>query len=314
MRDSRTNYLIVGTVLVTLLATLVVWLGMLSGIAQPTNHYYLEFENVMGLTEGAQILYEGYPVGEIETIRFTRRSDLSVYRLGIAVREDWNIPKDSLAVITQAGFLSAMVIDIQNGRSPEILQPGDRIPSQGATNILTTMTSVAHQLGELANTSLKPLLNNLTDGTDSLGILAQDAPVILGNLKTFTAQLNGTTNQLNTLIAQSGGHVDTILSNVESASGNVSDLTTDFRKTSKRVDRLVYSMNTLLVKNQQHIEQSISDLHHTLEVMASHAQEISYNLEATTRNMNEFTSELRRNPGVIIRGKQFRDDHAIVHD
>ncbi|GJL55052.1 MAG: hypothetical protein NPIRA02_21840 [Nitrospirales bacterium] len=314
MRDSRTNYLIVGTVLLTLLGTLVVWLGMLSGIAQPTNHYYLEFENVMGLTEGAQILYEGYPIGRIETIQFTRRPDLSAYRLGITVREDWNIPKDSLAVITQAGFLSAMVIDIQNGHSTEILKPGDQIPSQGATNILTTMTTVAHQLGELANTSLKPLLDNLTDGTDSLEALAHDAPIILGNLKIFTAQLNDTTSQLNTLIKQSGGHVDTILSDVESASGDVSDLTADFRKTSKRVDRLVYSMNALLAKNQQNIDQSISDLHHTLEVMASHVQEVSYNLETTTRNLNEFTSELRRNPGVIIRGKKFRDDHALVHD
>ncbi|GJL65770.1 MAG: hypothetical protein NPIRA05_07410 [Nitrospirales bacterium] len=314
MRDIRKHYLIVGTFLVVLLGTLIVWLGMLSGITRPTHLYYLEFDNVMGLTEGAQILYEGYPVGEIETIRFTRGPTTAGYRLGISIREDWNIPKDSLAMITQAGFLSAVVIDIHEGHSPQMLRPGDQIPSQGATNILTTMASVANQLSELADTSLKPFLDNLTDGSSSLDTLAQDAPIILGNLKTFTTHLNDTTEQLNTLIEQSGGHVDTILNNVQNASGNVSELTTDFRRTSKRLDRLVSSMNALVVKNQKDIDHSISDLHHTLEVVASHVQEISYNLEATTRNMNELTAELRQNPGVIIRGKKIRDDHESEYD
>lgn len=49
---------------------------------------------------------------------------------------------------------------------------------------------------------------------------------------------------------------------------------------------------------------SIGDLHHTLEVVASHVREISYNIEATTRNLNEFTAQIRRDPGVIIRGRE----------
>ena len=313
MRDSRKSYLIVGTFLLGLLCTLIVWLSMLSGITTATNRYVMEFENVMGLTEGAQILYEGYPVGEIEHIVLTRGPETSVYRLEVAIRDGWTIPQDSLAVITQAGFLSAVVIDIHEGHSRQMLNPGDCIPSQGATNILTTMSSVVTQLGELANTSLKPLLDNLTDGTGSLETLSQDAPVILANLKTFTAHLNETTNQLNTLIEQSGGHVDMILTDVETASGNVSNLTTDFRKTSRRLDKLLFTMNTLVSKNQKDIDHSIGDLHHTLEVVANHVQEISYNLEATTRNMNELTAEIRRNPGVIIRGKDFQENLDIIN-
>ena len=138
-------------------------------------------------------------------------------------------------------------------------------------------------------------------------------PVILANLKTFTSQLNDTTHRLNDLIDQSGGHVDTILTDVETASGNVSTLTTDFRKTTKRLDKLLLTMNTLVSKNQKNIDRSIGDLHHTLEVVASHVQEISYNLEATTRNMNELTSEIRRNPAVIIRGKDIQEEREIVN-
>ena len=313
MRDSQKNYLLVGTFLLVLFGAFVVWIGVLSGISNATNRFYMEFENVMGLTEGAQILYEGYPVGEIEHIVLARGPETSMYRVEVSIRDGWTIPQDSLAVITQAGFLSAVVVDIHEGHSPQMLAPGDRIPSQGATNILTTMASVANQMGKLADTNLKPLLENLTDGTGSLENLAQDAPIILANLKSFTAHLNDTTDRLNSLIDQSGGHVNMILTDVETASGNVSNLTADFRQTSKRLDKLLHSVNTLVSKNRKEIDHSIGDLHHTLEVVASHVQEISYNLEATTRNMNELTAEIRRNPGVIIRGKEYREEREIVN-
>jgi hypothetical protein len=42
-------------------------------------------------------------------------------------------------------------------------------------------------------------------------------------------------------------------------------------------------------------------------VVASHVQEISSNLEATTRNMNELSTELRRNPGLLVRDREFSD-------
>ena len=313
MRDSRTQYLAVGSFLLTMLGILILWIGVLAGFTTSTDRYYIEFENVMGLTNGAQVLYEGYPIGEIEEITLRRNSQTSSYRVSITIEENWTIPQDSLATITQSGFLSAVVIDIHEGQSAQMLVPGDQIPSQGTANILTTMASVAHQLGELADTNLKPLLENLTDGTGSLESLAQDTPEILANLKTFTVHLNDTTDRLNTLIERSGGHVDLILTDVENASESASTLMTDFRRTSKRLDKLLYTMTTLVSRNEASIDHSLEDLHHTLEVVASHVQEISFNLEATTRNMNELTAEMRRNPGVIIRGKEIREEREIIH-
>ena len=311
MRDSRKNYVIVGIFLLSLLAALLVWLAVLSGRTQATNPYYIEFDNVMGLTEGAQILFEGLPVGQIEEIVLTRQPGASIYRLNVSIREGWEIPDDSMAVITQAGFLSAIVVDIHEGTSQQMLVPGDQIPSLGTTNILATMSSVASKIGELSDTSLKPLLDNLTEGTSSLNDLSKDVPIILENVKTFSIELNNTTNRLNAFLDRNMGRVDTILVDVETASGNISDLTADFRQTGKRLDKLLVSTNNLISKNRAEIDHSVADLHHTLEVVASHVQEISYNLEATTRNMNEFTAEIRRNPGIIIRGRERNEDLEI---
>ncbi len=307
MRDSRKNYLIVGGFVLTMLSVLVIWLAVLSGSTQATTAYYMEFNNVIGLSPGGQILFEGFPVGEIEDIVFTRGPESSVYRLNVTIREGWDIPEDSLAIMTQASLLSAMVVDIQAGASNHMLERGERIPSLGSANIMTAMSSVAAKLGHLADTSLKPLLDNLSGGTDSLSALSQDAPIILDNVKTFTKQLTTATTRLNHILDQSGGHIETILGKAELASGNVSTLTTDFHQTRKQLDALLLSTRKLVGNNRGEIDHSIADLHHILEVVASHVQEISSNLEATTRNMNELTTDLRRNPGLIVRGREFSE-------
>jgi phospholipid/cholesterol/gamma-HCH transport system substrate-binding protein len=307
MQDSRKNYLIVGSFVLTMLGALVVWLAVLSGTTQATTAYYIEFDNVIGLSPGGQILLQGYPVGEIEDIVFTRHPEGTVYRLNVSIREGWDIPEDSFAVMTQASLLSAMVIDIQTGTSDQILAPGERIPSLGSTNIMTAMSSVATKLEILADTSLKPFLENISGGTDSLTTLSHDAPIILDNVKTFTKQLTTATTRLNHILDQSGGTIKSILGKAEMASGNISRLTTDFHQTRKQLDTLLASMRRLVNNNSGEIDHSIADLHHTLEVVAEHIQGISSNLEATTRNMNELTTDLRRNPGLLVRGREFSE-------
>ena len=307
MRDSRKNYLAVGIFVLTMLSVLAIWLTVLSGSTQAKSPYYMEFDNVIGLSRGGQILFEGYPIGEIEDIVFTRRPDASVYRLDLTIREDWDIPEDSVAVMTQASVLSAMVIDIQSGASHQMLTPGEQIPSVGSSNIMSAMSSVAAKLSNLADTSLKPILENLSGGSNSLTALSQDVPVILKNVKIFTRQLTTATTRFNHILDQSEEPIETILEKAELASGNVSTVTTDFHQTRKQLDTLLISLRKIVRNNSGEIDHSIADLHHTLEVVASHIQEISSNLEATTRNMNELTTDLRRNPGLIVRGREFSE-------
>ena len=308
MRDPRKNYIVVGSFLIVLVAVLIIWLAVLSGRTEATHPYYMEFNNVMGLKEGGQILFEGYPAGQIEEILLASEPDSPTYRLDVSIRKDWAIPDDSTAVITQAGFLSAVVIDIHAGESKTILAPGDQITSLGAISIISTISSAASKIEELTETTLKPLMENLTKGTGALKDLSIDVPIILNNLKTFSVDLKDTTHRFRVFLGRNTNRVETILSDVEVASGNLSELTVEFRKTREKIDQILGSMDSLISKNRATIDHSVSDLHYTLEVIASHIREISTNLESTTRNMNEFSAEIRRNPSTIIRGREFSGD------
>ena len=149
----------------------------------PPQPYYIEFENIIGLAPGGQILYEGFPVGEIDKIEFVRHPEESMYRLDVNIQDEWEIPSDSLAVMTQASLLSAVVVDIQSGVSQTTLPAGSKIPSVGSTSILTTLSSVAGKINNLTESSLLPLLNNLSNNVGSLHTLSEDVPVILKNVK-----------------------------------------------------------------------------------------------------------------------------------
>lgn len=311
MRDPRKNYIAVGTFLLVLLTALIIWLAVLSGRTEATHPYFMTFDNVMGLKEGGQVFFEGYPAGKIEDIVLSQDPDTPTYRLNVSIRKGWDIPEDSTAVITQAGFLSAVVVDIHAGKSSNLLAPGDQIASLGATSILSTISSAATKIEELSESTLKPLLENLSEGTGAVKDLAVDVPVIIDNLKTFSVDLKDSTQRFKGFLSRNTKRVDTILTDVEVASANLSGLTNEFRITRKRIDHLLASIDNLVAHNRDTIDHSITDLHYTLEVIATHIREIASNLESTTRNMNEFTAEIRRNPSTIIRGREVSIDSEV---
>ena len=49
-------------------------------------------------------------------------------------------------------------------------------------------------------------------------------------------------------------------------------------------------------------------LRESIGVISYNIQSIMYNMETTTRNMNEFSRQLRDNPGVILSGKPPADE------
>ncbi len=119
MRDDQRNYVIVGAFVIAVTVGLVVWIAVLAGRTGATDDYHAHFANVMGLSSGTQVLYQGYPVGMIEDIRPAVREGLQVFRLDLSVERGWPIPEDSVVTITASGLLSAVVVNVQAGASAD---------------------------------------------------------------------------------------------------------------------------------------------------------------------------------------------------
>jgi len=287
MRDDQRNYVMVGIFVIAMIAALVLWIALLSGRTGATDTYYVRYNDVLGLSEGTQIYFDGYPVGMIETIVPTEDDDDRLFRLEVSIRKGWKIPEDSRAQITASGLLSAVVINIEGGKSATALSPGDQIPSVEAQNLLAVMTEAASGFSEFLLDTLKPQIEDIV--TD----------------------LNQTMKQVNALLSPTNTErIARILKNLEGVSEEVEGMTAGLTATQAELDRVLKRVGALIDENEDSISQSIDALHESLEAVAQRADAIAHNLEATTRNMNEFSQQIRQNPGVIIRGREAADEPA----
>jgi phospholipid/cholesterol/gamma-HCH transport system substrate-binding protein len=191
MRDDRRSYIAVGAFVVAMLAALVLWLATLSGRGFAAHSYFVVYDNVLGLAEGTQVLYDGFPVGQITGIEPTLREGKRAFRIDLGIRRDWELPEDSVATVAAPGLLSAVVIDIQGGISPTALQPGSEVRGLPASNVFTVVSDVASQLTDLSENSVKPLLESLGKGT----------PQIVSNIEDFTGALNVTLERIDALLS-----------------------------------------------------------------------------------------------------------------
>ena len=163
MIDSRRDYMITGSFVVAMLVILVVWIAILSGGTGSTTTYWIRYQNVIGLSSGTQILFEGYPVGSIEKISPLSRAEGGGFRLDVSVDSGWSIPVDSTASVTMESLLSAFVVNIDRGGSSDMLTAGSEIPSEELPGLLAALSSVAGLVGGLVE-DLKPALASVAGG------------------------------------------------------------------------------------------------------------------------------------------------------
>ncbi|MEE9608773.1 MAG: MlaD family protein [Myxococcota bacterium] len=275
MDHERRNYIVVGVFVLGMLAALLLWIALLSGRTGATDDYHVVYANVGGLKKGVQVFYEGYPVGLIEGISPVQEAGRQLFRVDVSVRRDWRIPEDSSAAIQASGILAAVVIDIRGGKSQLALEPGSRIQSVEATNLMATFSSVADQV-----------------------------PQVVETIASVADEMNATLARVNDVLSPGNTQrIERILSNLDSASSSIASLTRDLRGTRARLDEILVAVNGLVRENRDDLSASLSGMREILESMANHIDSINYNLEATTRNMNEFTRQIRDNPGLLLRGR-----------
>lgn len=298
MRNDKRNYIVVGIFVIAMLVALILWIALLSGRTGATDDYHIVYDNVMGLKTGAEILYEGFPVGHIEDISPGEREGRRSYRVDVSVKRDWPIPEDSSAEITAPGFLSAYVIDIQAGESQTLLEPGSEIEGREATAMLSAVNAVADEVLKVIEESVRPMLAKFSEG----------APGIVDNVDQFTAELNQTVDQINAILSPANvERVGKILENLDSATGEFATLIEGLGETRELVGGLITKLDALLEEDQGELNVAIRDLRRTLAAIARRIDSITSDLESTTRNMNEFSRQLRENPGVLVRGRETND-------
>jgi len=328
MRNSKLNYIIVGSFVLAMVFGLIFSIAMLTGRTGASDKYFAVYSNVTGVKFGTQVLYEGFPIGQVEEVTPVAKGAAMSFRVDFSVTKGWRIPEDSIAKIAAPGLLSAITLSLSAGQSETALKPDSEVLGQEAANVFAVVSTVADQISMLAEKDIRPLLENLgpllksiTQTSDNFGnmlagdgsILVSDlvsltgdlserVPRIAGDIEQITARINQSSKELSTLLTEKNRkQIENLIGNMDTAAANFTDL-------SGNLDGLIKDLNSVVTDNKSNIDESVVDIRYVTGSLARHIDALNQNMEATSRNMYEFSRQIRLNPGLLLGGTPPRDE------
>ena len=329
MRYSSINYVVVGAFVIAMIVALVGAVAVLTGRTGAVDRYYTVYSNVTGVKFGTQVIYEGYPIGQVETVTPEQKKGRMEFRVDFSIKEGWRIPEDSQIEIAAPSLLSSVALQIHAGVSADALEPDARVNSRNASSVFGAVSSLADQVARVIETDAKPLITEVTqtfkelkrfiseDGNmlasnakDLLGdskILIRDLqqriPGITNNIETFATNMTKASIEVRKMVSpQNRDLVDDILAQMNDATNKFDDVLTTMDKVLEDIDRLA-------VDPKADIDTILGESRYVIESVSRHIDSINQNMESAARNMNEFSRQIRANPGLLL-GSSPQPDNA----
>ncbi|RDH84627.1 MAG: hypothetical protein DIZ80_03930 [endosymbiont of Galathealinum brachiosum] len=279
MKKENTNYFMVGIFVLTGLIMLFVMLYKITGGQSESDEYFVEFNNVTGIKDGIVVTYGGYAIGAVKGVEPIFDTNKTVYKLTLWVKSDWKIPADSTAQIVMPAIISDKQIEITQGSSKKYLSPGDTLESAEAVDIMELVDSIASQLNDFI-------------------------PQSTNNINNLIAKLNYSADKVSLLLSDNNvQHLNNLFKHADSSGKSLSELAAGFTRINKQLDSILTRTDLILNDNSEDIRYTVIELKKSIDVVSSRIESVMYNLDATSQNMNEFSRELRNNPGVILGSK-----------
>ncbi len=299
MKRDTVNYTLVGAVVAVALVVLLVGLALITGRSGPASEYLVQYRNVTGLRYGAPVFYEGYRIGDVGGIQPQRSAAGTRYKVTLVVKRDWQIPKDSVAHLQSTGLLADMSIGIKEGASREMLAAGAEIRSAESADVFAAFSELAGEVSTLTRDQITPMIKQLSLRVESItGALDDNAPEIIGQAQALLDKLNSASSAMDELLKpENRAAVAAILGNVQGLSG-------ELRETRKTVDGAISELADIARENRGDIRSATTDLATVMASLSSRMDVITHHLESATRNLDEFSREIRRNPGQLLRSPE----------
>lgn len=296
MINSKWNLTLVGGFVLLGIVSLVLTLAVLAGRTGNTDTYYTVYANVTGLKFGSKVLFEGYPVGQVEEIEPFEQQGQMRFRVRLSVVEGWKIPSDSIARSEASGLLAPQTVSIAAGLSPQPLQPGATITAGGMAGLMSTMQAMAGNVDALTEKSLLPLLANINRQVTLVGtVLQEDVRPLAQNT--------------NKVMVAASAQLPEVLADLSRISSRAERALTPQRLEAlgRTIDNADHTMLSLR-KGSSELEQAgpellvaLRELRLSIESVSRRSESITQNLETSTRNLQEFSRQIRRSPGTLLR-------------
>ncbi len=333
MRTSKINYFIVGLFVIAMIAGLVLAVALLTGRTGATDSYHAYYSNVTGVKFGTQVVYEGYPIGQVIEVTPEEKDGRMRFRVDFDVIEGWRIPDDSIVEIAAPGLLAAVTLAVEAGQSTAALNPGSEIKAAERADMFAAVANVAGDFGDLSNNYLKPLLKNVDSTVTQIGEFLQiggEGRMIAADARDTMGMARNVMADLKDRIPTIAGKLDTILGDVSVTSKRLNEILTpanqqkilgmidNLNAATQKFDTVLITMNSILkdiddlvLDEEGDLAKTMKESRYITESIARNIDAINQNMDGAARNLYEFSRQIRQNPGLLLGGTSPEDKGAV---
>ncbi len=322
MRSSNLNYFAVGLFVIAAIIGLIIAISLLTGRTGSTDSYYAYYNNVTGVKFGTQVVYEGYPIGQVTDVIPEPKDGRMRFRVDFDVTEGWVIPDDSVAQIAAPGLLAAVTLALEAGESRTALEPESEVKAAERADMFAAVADVAGDFGDLSEGYLKPLLKNVDGAVTQINeflqvggegrMIAADArdtmqharnmmvslndriPGIAEKLELILGDAQTTMRRLNAILTPE--NQDKIIGMID----NLNAATQKFDSVLITLNSILVDVDDLVLDQEGDVARTFKESRYIVEALSRDIDSITQNMDGAARNLYEFTRQIRQNPGLLL--------------
>ena len=332
-RDLFTAGLFVLAMAAIAIAALTLVIPGLFGGTYRLHAYFLE---ATGLTEGIQVIQDGYVIGIVERVsplfpgRDTeaalcppppptvpaRSPVLPCFRASLRIQRNWPVPADSLARLGAAGLLQGDAVKIRPGAATDLLPHGAEIAVQGREpDVLAKLSDLSDALAGVVKDTIAPALASIKAQVQTIETLLGTGGDQGGNRE----RLAGAFESLQKLSAGLDAAIDpkqiaAILDSVAQMSSHLTEVssklggsTDEVKGAVRQYGELAKEIRGLVSDNKPALQRSLDETQFLLQEISAALSPILTNLQDATRNLSAISRDLRKDPAVIIKGRKVEE-------
>lgn len=212
--ETKANYLLIGLFTITgLLCSMafLLWLAKVQ-VDQQYSYYFINFDNVTGLSNAGDVRYNGLPVGRVVDLQLDP-VDPSKVRARIELDVQTPIRTDTVATLQSQGVTGVSFVALTGGsaEAPMLQENGtiEAKPSplqsvlEGAPVLLQRAVDLLEDINEVVSddnrAAVSLILGNLSSASGRLDRTLQDFETVSSDLSTSAKAIAGFTTRLETL-------------------------------------------------------------------------------------------------------------------
>ena len=265
-----------------------------------SNKYYAVYKSVDGLSVSKPVLVNGFPIGNVA--KMTLRQDGHTV-VEFKVDRKYNVPSNTLAKLVSTDLLGGKAIVFEYGNSNTFADDADtlRADIQGslAESLQPIQTKAENLINKLDSSlaAINKILNpNFQKNVDrSFTSIANSLQTLEGTTKKIDALVGGQTEHINGILA----NAETVSGNLKNSTANLTGITSNFQKVSNdiaaaNIKQTLDNANKAMADLQSTIA-SINTSQGTLGLLL-HDDKMYNNLKDATANLNALFIDLKAHP------------------